>query len=268
MASSINVPSAAGAGGFPERGKTHPERGYLGGSNARDVSGGAALYRNEIANPDQVQHHNIRQFASHLLFDVARPTCATALHQFLFLYSQLHMTNYYCNHRLTVACMFAGSQASAIARAGALLRRTMQASEGLVVLSAPPPVISSHSLYLAPSRRVAFARCISRPRSDKRGQAQFDALASGTAREPSGVSSDNPPISGNKGGAAASTKAVSTLEAELELVNKRLAHLRKIQSSGSEHMHASYHSITIPHKISMRAYPHLQQHLFVLLRLK
>ena len=131
----------------------------------------------------------------------------------------------------------------------------------------PPPVISSHSLCLAPPRSVAFARCISRPRSDKRSQAQFDALASGTAREPSGVSSDNPPVSGNKGGAAASTKAVSTLEAELELVNKRLAHLRKIQSSGSEHMHASCHSITIPHKIFMRAYPHLQQHLFVLLRL-
>ena len=153
MASSINVPSAAGAGGFPERGKTHPERGYLGGSNARDVSGGAALYRNEIANPDQVQHHNIRQFASHLLFDVARPTCATALHQFLFLYSQLHMTNFYCTHRLTVACMFAGSQASAIARAGALLRRTMQASEGLVVLSAPP----CHKLSLSLS--CSSAQC-------------------------------------------------------------------------------------------------------------
>lgn len=148
VASSINVPSAGGAGGFPERGKTHPERGYLGGSNARDVSGGAALYRNEIANPDQVQHHDIRQFASHLLFDVAQPTCATVLHSSSSCFCTLSYTSQIIAAltRWAAARMFAGSQASAIARAGALLRRTMQASEGLVVLSDTPPVISSHSL--------------------------------------------------------------------------------------------------------------------------
>jgi len=79
------------------------------------------------------------------------------------------------------------AQASAVARAGALLRRTMQASEDL-----------SH---------------------------QFDSLASGQSLISSSSKLKKPPLA-----AVPANKAVTTLEAELELVNKRLAHLRKAQA--------------------------------------
>jgi hypothetical protein len=92
------------------------------------------------------------------------------------------------------------SQASAIARAGALLRRTMQASEGLTQ--------------------------------------KMDALASGSASLSEENLNRGAGLAERGHGAlprAAPSKSISTLEAELELVNKRLAQLRKAQSSDRKH---------------------------------